>query len=492
MTRRRVAASALTYDFAPDDAPLLAERDWALASAQLVDDIAGTPLAVPFRVRVVLPGTQDEVGQDGVRVRRSERSITVKIGADGTFALVARPWLRFTPFGVPASTTVAVDAQGFAPLSITFAIAYDQRTIAAPPAAPGDRTVTLNSTAGLVTGQTLLFGPAGLPQYVRVRGLGLGNQVTLETGLLGVQNIGDPVFPDTFTSPPPVIAALRRRPVTIVGRVVVRNTTANTSTPVANASVTVTDFWRTRAAVVANPANGSMTDPVPALREFAGAIAPGALGRRAAGAAAGTLTLPSAADDRTLVRPAAAEQPQVEVRRRQNLVAPPSPLANRLLWIDADDAAGAEYHTVAHIDPPGVADEPARLGLDFPLARAHREGARVERINAPLLLPLPTLVLSAAAEPSDRCLFFDAPVGAPVPPPSVLYVTGGGAADEFQRYAELSVLSDADGYFRLPPIQRMARVALTVDDGVGNVLPPIEVDPEYGEAEHQVDAVYLV
>jgi hypothetical protein len=492
MTHRRVVAAALAYDFAPDDAPLLAERDWALATAQLVDDIAGTPLAGPFRVHVVLPGAQDEVGQDGARWRRVERGIAVKIGADGTFALVARPWLRFTPWGAPATVSVAVDADGFAPLTITFPVVYDQRTIAAPPAAIGDRTVVLNSTVGLVAGQALLLGPAALPQYNRVRGLGAGNQVTLEAGLLSVQNIGDPLFPDTFATPPPVVATLRRRPVTILGRVVVRDTTANTSTPVANASVTVTDFWRTRTAVVANPANGSMTDPVPALREFAVSVAPGALGRRAAGAGAGTLNLPSAGDDRTLVRPAAAGEPRVEVRPRQNLVPSPSPLANRLLWIDADDPSAAEYQTLATVDPPGVAEEPARLGLDFPLARGHREGARVERTLAPLLLPPPTLALRAAAEPGDVCLFFDAPAGPPLPPPQALFLTGGGAADEFQRYAEFSVLSDAEGFFRLPPIHRMARVALTVDDGLGNVLPPIEIDPEYGETEHRVDAVYQV
>jgi hypothetical protein len=38
----------------------------------------------------------------------------------------------------------------------------------------------------------------------------------------------------------------------------------------------------------------------------------------------------------------------------------------------------------------------------------------------------------------------------------------------------------------------MARIALTIDDGVGNVLPPIEVDPDFSEAEQRVDAMYLV
>ena len=373
MTRRRVVASGLEYDFAPDDAPLMAHRDWALATAQLIDDIAGTPLAVPFTVRVVLPGAADEIAQDGTRARRMERAIGIKYGPDGTFALVTRPWLRFTPFGLPAQVTVAVEAPDFSPLSLTFPVVYDVRTVAVL-ANPGATIVTLNATAGLAAGQILLFGPAADPRYLRIRSIGAANQVTLESSLAAVQNVGDPVFPDTYTSPPAVIAAMRRRPVTIAGRVVTRNTAANTSTPVVNASIAVTDFWRTRAAVVANPANGSMTHPIPLLREFAVAISPGALAARPVAAGVASAVLPSAADDRTLARSAAADDPRIDVPRRQNLLAAPGPLPNRLLLVDADDPSAAEYHTIATVAPPGAPEEPARLGLELPLVRSHREG----------------------------------------------------------------------------------------------------------------------
>jgi hypothetical protein len=305
--------------------------------------------------------------------------------------------------------------------------------------------------------------------------------------LLSAQGIGDPVFPDTFATPPPVIAALRRRAVTILGRVVVRDTAANVSTPVANASVTVTDFWRTGAAITANPSNGAMTDPVPGLRQFAIAIAPGVLARRAAGSLAGSVVLPPAADDRRTSAPASADQTAVRVDRRENLAPLPAPLPNRLLLIDADDPAAAEYHTVATIAPAGIPAEPARLALELPLARAHAHGCRVMRMN-PGALPAPTLTLASAAERGDRCLFLDAPLGSP---PATLRITGG-TVDEFQAFAPLSVRTDGNGYFRLPPLHRMARIALTVDDGAGNVLPPIEFDPDYSQAEQTVDAVYLV
>jgi hypothetical protein len=490
MTHRRVVASDLEYDFAPGDPPLTAHRHWAIATAQVIDDIAGEPLAIPFRVRVVLPGEQDEIAQNGMHVRRLERSITVKIGEAGTFALVAQPWLRFTPLAPPAAVTVLIEADGFMPLRHPFVFAYDQRTIAVVPAAVGDLVVTLNSAANLVAGQTLLFGPAIEPQYVRIRGIGAANQVTLDAGLIRPQGIGNPVFPDVFTSPAPVPLELRRSPVRIVGRVVTRDTTANLTTAVVGATVDVTDFWRTRAAVVNNPANGAMTDPVLANRQFAVSLFPGALATRAAAATTGTIALPVVAgDDRLLTRPAAGERPRIDVASRQNLIAPPSPLANRLLLVEPGDPDAAEYHTVSAIEPAGVADEPARLTLDFALRRAHAEATRVSRVNGPGVLPPTPRALRDATAPGDRCLFLDDL--ALLPAGGRLRITGGGAGDEFQRFTQLSVVSDGDGFFRLPLLHRMARVALTIDDGGGNVQT-IEIDPTYGEAEQPVDVVYFV
>jgi hypothetical protein len=229
-----------------------------------------------------------------------------------------------------------------------------------------------------------------------------------------------------------------------------------------------------------------MTDPVPALRQFAVAIAPGVLAARAAGSLVGSAALASAADDRRTTGPASADHTAIGVDRRENLAPPPAPLLNRLVLVNAEDPASAEYHTVASITPSGGPSDPARVTLELPLARAHAQGCRVERMN-PGALPPPTLTLASAAERGDRCLFLDAPLGFP---PEALRITGG-AVDEFQAFAPLAVRTDADGYFRFPPLHRMARIALTVDDGAGNLLA-IEVDPDYSEAEQRVDAVYLV
>ena len=79
MIWRPEVAGGVAYEFGPDDAPLVAHRDWAIASAQLVDDVGGAPLAVPFRARVVPPGAAAERAQDGSWVRRTERAVTVQL-----------------------------------------------------------------------------------------------------------------------------------------------------------------------------------------------------------------------------------------------------------------------------------------------------------------------------------------------------------------------------------------------------------------------------
>lgn len=489
--RRRVFADAYAYDFVPDDAPLLARRHWAIAVAQLVDDIAGTPLTVPPRVRVVLPGTQDELGQDGARARRVERGITVKTGADGTFALVCRPWARFTPFAAPIAPTVEIEADGFVTLRYTFApIAYTQRLVAAPAPAASARVVTLDSNAGLVAGQTLLFGPAADPQYVRIATVDAGNQVTLEAGVRQPHVVGEAVFPDTFATPTPVILPLRRVPVQIVGRVVVRDTTANVTTPVPNASITVTDLWRTRAAVNANPASGAMTDPNPARQQFTICITPGALTQRAAAANVGAIALPPVVgDDRLLAESALNGTVTIDATMARNLGAPPAPLANRLILIEPDDATVAEYQTIATVQPVGAPEEPAVLGLELPLRRGHREDTRVTRINAPGALPPTPRLLRDDAAPGDRCVFLDGLGGLGLA--GTLRLTGVGPFDEFQSYAQLAATSDAAGHYRLPPIQRIARLQLRVDDGV-HPAQSIQIDPEYGDPEQRLDVVYFV
>jgi hypothetical protein len=474
MTHRRVVAESLEYDFAPDSAPLEAQRWWSLFTAQVRDDVRDEPLRVPFTVRLI---------------PRGEAAVLVKRGPDGSFALVTRPWRRFPPLALPAQLTVAVEAPGFLPLRHTFSVAYDTRTIVAPAPGVNAQTVTLNSTLNLAAGRTLLFGPAAAPQYVRIGNLGAGNQVVLESGLEQAQAIGDPVFPDGYVVPPPAVLTLRRAPVRIFGRVVVRDTTRNISTVVAGATIRVTDLWRTSPAVALNP-QGTMTHPNPAQRQFPVAVSPGALAARSAGANAGAIGLPPfAGDDRLLSRPATGDTTRLDVSRQQNLAAPPSPLGNRLVSVEPGDPEVTEFQTLTAVDPTGTPPEPAALTTAFPLRHGHREGSLVSRLNPPGPLPPTPRALRDATAAGDRCVFLDSLGG--LPGQGTLRFTGGGPGDEFQSFQQLEATSNVAGYYWLPPVHRIARLEITVDDGGGNVQV-VQVDPEYPEPEQRLDFLYRI
>jgi len=232
-----------------------------------------------------------------------------------------------------------------------------------------------------------------------------------------------------------------------------------------------------------------MTDPNPALRQFAVSVTPGVVAPRAAGFVGSIPLPPVSGDDRRLLGAVRGQATRIELEHRQNLAPPPTALSNRLLLIDALDPELGEYHTVASIEPVGLPQERARIVLDLPLDRDHRAGAIVSRINAPAVLPPTPRVLRDAAEPGDRCVFLDGlgTLGAS----GTLRLAGGGVADEFHAFRRLTTQSDGDGYYRLPPIQRIAKIELTADDGLGNVKT-IEFDPTYDEHTNRLDIVYVV
>ena len=343
-------------------------------------------------------------------------------------------------------------------------------------AAAGDPVVTLNATTGLSVGQnccSVLGATAGPCGYAPGRG---GDQVTLAAGLLNGKAIGDPVFPDTFATPPPVALALRRgvhrRPR------VVRDTAANVSTPVVNASVTVTDFWRTR---LDSRTPERLDDRSgPALRQFA-VPNPSGVSRRARRDRGRNAGLAVAADDRRMAAPADCNQLSPQRRAAPDPPPSPAPLPNRLLLSTPDDPQ-APRSTPSHNRASGSPAEPATLTLELPLVERTRRMPR--RPSGPGALPPPTLTLAAARNaatdvcsstlrrrPSGRC---ESPAG---------------LSTSFT-LAPLSVRTDATATFgcRRCIGWRASRSRSTTGQRAG----ADRLDPDYGEAEQWVDAVYPV
>ena len=458
MTTRREVVNSLEYDFTPDDRPPAGRRWWALATAQLIDEITEQPVRVPFTVRL---GT----------LERPLRGITAKPGPDGTFCLVARPHVRFPPAPGPRPVVrTRITAPGYLPRFVSFTLPFDVLTVAAAVAA-GATVVQVSSALTLGVGQMLVLGSGTQEEFGRIAAIGGGNLVTLTEPLRFPHAAGDPLLAGTGA---PSRIRMRRTPVTLRGRVSRRGAAGMPNTPVAGVTITLADFWRTRAEVAAM-VPGHMTKPPP--RMFALALAQGILEPRPVNSPAGRLTIPLVAgDDKRLIRAALPEQDRVWLSNRVNVV------ATRTLRIEAGDAEASEIHTVSAVTGLGGVDDPAQITTDLPLLRPHAPDVRIDRL-APTAAALP-LRLTVSAAIGDRTVLLDA---LPALPAEALRVRSAGSPDELHDCAVYAVTSDAQGYFRLPPMHRIAEARLDADDGV--TVTQFFIAPEYGETEQWLDLV---
>lgn len=465
MTRRAVAvdASFLTVNFV--DPPPTATRLWAIASGHAQDEITEAP------------------PQSLLQVDLEESRWGINYGEDCAFCVVARPWLAFPPLFAPDyQLNLTINAAGYAPLDLTVDIPSHQRTIIAPPPASGDVVVGLNDVSNLQAGQLLLLGPASKAERRMINNLGPGaQQVTLDSGLINARAVNDPVVADAWTPTDLGIVGLRREPITPHGRAVRRDALTNIDVPVANATIAVTDFWWTLSAF-RSLQPGLMTQPNPALRAFALSVEPGMYATRnvAVGQLAElTLQIPSG-DDHLLLAAANAGDTSIRVSNRQLLT------PGTFLRIDPDQGDAAETVRIVSISGWGTSNQPGVAVLAFPLRNSHRANARVQRALTPFPAG-PNKTFRRDAAPGDRCVFV-ADVGG-FASGNDAQITGGTPADEYQRISLLTALSDADGYFRFPAIQRIAAMQLHATAAALTALD-FKIQPDYSQPENWLDVVF--
>jgi hypothetical protein len=461
MTKSRVIAGSVEYDFVPDDTPRITDRTWAIATAQLIDEISEEPVHGPFRVQV------------------EQSLVAVKLGDDGTFCLVARPGRRFPPFPGPRPIVRAhIHADGFILRDVQFTVPFDVRTIAAPAPAATATVVTLSTTVDLNVGQWAVLGAGVREEFVIIGALGPGaNQITLLEPLKFGHPIGDPAIPATR---PAARIELHRKPVGLRGRVVRVAAAGGPPTPVPNATVTLADFWRTRqdvrtSAIVGGVPVGAMRGPAPNM--FGLALAQGVIVARPAGATAGTLSMtPAALEEKRLLAGLDPGDTALRLSSRRNVI------ATSLLRIGKGDAQASEIRTVTNVVGLGGPDDAAVLTVDFPMLRSQAAGTRVDRmVPAAALLPL---TFRAAAEVGDCTVLIDALPAAPV---EALQIRSPGITDEYHDCNLYIATSDIDGYFRLPPLHRAAQVRLDVDDGLAPAPFPFFIEPDYDGPEQWID-----
>jgi hypothetical protein len=157
-----------------------------------------------------------------------------------------------------------------------------------------------------------------------------------------------------------------------------------------------------------------------------------------------------------------------------------------LIQLDAGDAEIIEVIAIANIDTSVPPDQPATVTLDYEVSQSHRRGASVFQLNA---LPAGAQQqLTALAASGDTCVFLDG-------------LAGLGGADEveiigpprseYHRVMNFNVVSDGDGYFRLPPLSRVAQFKIHAERLVGPQLfaTTIPFRPDYQQRENRLDLV---
>jgi hypothetical protein len=449
---------------AVDEGPPVAERWSALAMGQVIDEETGRPAAVP------LIGRADHLG------------VTVTAAGDGNFCLVARPWLACPPLRAASySFTATLEATGYLPVDVAVVVPSRQRSLIAPAPALGGDVITLDNVAALRPGQLLAIGPANSEERARIRHLGPGPQQVTLTGRLGLPHaLGDHVVADDWTPVTLGTVGMRRPPVVVRGRAVRRDAATNTVTPVPLATVRLVDFWTTLAALRA-ALPGAMTDPNPATRAFLLSISPGLVATRDAASSQVSRQnlLPTAGSERFLVASVAAGASAIRVSDRQALA------SGAVLRLDADDGDIAESITVTGVRGLGAPNQEGELTLALPLRASHRSGARLH-----LVVPQPAaagVAFRRDVRALDRALFVaDATT---LPDDIDVRLTGGATAAERQHAHHIEAITDAAGFFALPPVHRVAALKLRA---TAPPLSPIEITyhPEYGPLENWVEVVF--
>src|SRR5581483_7446646 len=276
-----------------------------------------------------------------------------------------------------------------------------------------------------------------------------------------------PGFPDSFTPLDLADIPLRREPTVLRGRVVLRG--GGVRTPVAGATVRLTGIWRTppppNATVPADPPNLIAVHPP---LSFSRAAAVGSLRTRP--------VVPVAGQDKRVLDDVAAGAVALRLSDSVGLG------VGDVLIIDATDPDRQEYVPITGVPPSSAPLQPATVTLGTPLALPHGRGAPAQRATPQPAGP--SIPLTRDAVMGDTCVFVNSLGG--LTTGAVVELLGGPDPAELHVIRLFETLSDGDGYYRLPPLNRVAQLEIEAVDGV-NKPAARTLSPAYGVPENRLD-----
>jgi hypothetical protein len=276
----------------------------------------------------------------------------------------------------------------------------------------------------------------------------------------------NPMFPATFSPPPVNDLALHRVPTVVRGRVV--QAVMGKSVPVVAASITVTGIWRTPP-----PAHLHIPPDAPNVLS----LAPPLYFDRATGA--GQLSIvsltPVLGDDKITLDAVAVGANPVRLSNSQNL------LAGDIILLDPDDPERAEYLPIQSIAAGSTADQPASLTFTYATSLRHPAGTVTRKVTlGPAGAPK---VFAQDGWVGDACVFLGDLLGLSA---TQQVRISGGAPDEYHAAGMFVAHSDAEGFYRLPPLSRVARLEAIASKGALK-SDAIHFQPDYTLRENVLD-----
>ncbi len=277
-------------------------------------------------------------------------------------------------------------------------------------------------------------------------------------------------FPGVFTPLDLGAINLHRLPTMIAGRVAVNTGIAQQA--IAGATVTLTGVWRTPppATMVVPPGPPDLVSLQPEMY----------FNRPVAGTQIqGLKFLGAPGPDKQLLQDASASQSLLKLSDRVLIG------AGDILAIDTQDAARTEYVTIKSLAGSTTDDLPVSITLESPLRAMHRQGATVHKVQFQNVGAITQLTSDAIA--GDVCAFVNG-VGSLGAAP-FLSIQTGGAPVEYHAVSYFNAVSDAQGFFRWPPISRVAQCGIHIHDGVHTDLD-VTYSPDYSQEVSRIDFVY--
>ena len=295
-----------------------------------------------------------------------------------------------------------------------------------------------------------------------------------------VQIPKNPAFPATFTAPQRNLE-LHREPVVIAGRTV--RFVSNVATALGGTTLTVTGIWRTappaHVIVAADPPHLVSLQP-PLYAERSVLPVPQFLQHRD--------LPPAVGPSKVLLDDLLPGTNPIRLSDQQGLS------AGNILLIDADQPDLAEFIAIKTVPVTSAADQPTFITLDYAVLHAHRRGAVVKQVVPQLAGPQRQFTVTANV--GDTCVFLDALTGLAIA--REVQLTGPprptGPPDEYHTLRNFSVTSDADGYYRLPPLSRIAQLELHAVKMVSGqtFTTTTTFRPDYRQRENRLDLTLTV